>query len=36
MEIANIPVPIAALTYQKFIFLTVTQLAEVTAVKITV
>ena len=35
MEIANSPVPVAAVSYQKFIFLTVTQLAEVTTVKIT-
>ena len=33
MEIANIPVPAAAVSYQKFILLTVTQLAEVTTVK---
>jgi len=32
MEIANSPVPIAAVLYQKFIFLTMTHLAEVTAV----
>jgi hypothetical protein len=37
MEIANSPVPTAAALYQKFFFfLTVTQLAEVTAVKMTV
>ncbi len=36
MEIANSPVPITAVLYQKFIILTVTQLAEVTTVKITV
>ena len=36
MEIAYSPVPIAAVLYQKFIFLTVSQLAEVTTVKITV
>jgi len=36
MEIANSPVPVAAVLYQKFIFLTMTLLAEVTAVKITV
>ena len=35
MEIANSPVPIVAVSYQKFIFLTLTQLAEVTTVKIT-
>jgi hypothetical protein len=29
MEVANSPVFIAAVSYQKFIFLTVTQLAEV-------
>jgi hypothetical protein len=35
MEIANSSVPVAAVSYQKFsFFLTVTQLAEVTAVKI--
>jgi len=33
MEIANSLVPVAAVLYQKFIFLTVTQLAEVTTVK---
>ena len=33
MEIANSPVPVASVSYQKFIFVTVTQLAEVTAVK---
>jgi len=36
MEIANSPVPIAAVSYQKLIFLSMTHLAEVTAVKITV
>ena len=36
MEVANSPVPIAAVLYQKFIFLTVTQLTEGTRVKITV
>jgi len=36
MEIANTPVPIAAFSHQKFIFLTTTQLPEVTTVKITV
>jgi len=36
MEIANSPVPVAAVSYEKFIFLTMTQLAEVTTVKITV
>ena len=37
MEIANSPVPIAAVSYQKFFFfVTMTQLAEVTTVKITV
>jgi len=36
MEIADSLVPITAVSYQKFIFLTVTQLAEVTTVKITV
>jgi len=36
MEIANSPVPIAAVLYQKLIFLTVTQLAEFTTVKVTV
>jgi len=36
MEIADSLVPVAAVLYQKFVFLTVTQLAEVTAVKITV
>jgi len=36
MEIADIPVPTAAVLYQKCILLTVTQLAEVTTVKITV
>jgi len=36
MEIANSPVPIAAVSYYKFIFLSVTQLAEVTIVKVTV
>jgi len=36
MVIANSPVPVAAVSYQKFILLTVTQLAEVTTVKITV
>jgi len=36
MEIAYIPVPIAAGLYQKFIFVTVTQIADVTMVKITV
>jgi hypothetical protein len=34
MEIANSPVPIVAVFYQKFIFLPITQLAEVTAVKV--
>jgi len=33
MEIANSPVLIAAILYQKFIFVTMTQLAEVTTVK---
>jgi len=33
MEMANSPVPIAAVSYQKLIFLTVTQLAEVSTVK---
>ena len=36
MEMANSPVLIAAVSYQKLISLTVTQLADVTAVKITV
>jgi len=36
MEIGNSPVLITAVSYQKFIFLTVTQLAEVTTVKIIV
>jgi hypothetical protein len=36
MEIANIPVLTAAVSYQKFILLTLTQLAEFTRVKITV
>ena len=36
MEIANGPVPVAAVLYQKLIFVTVTQHAEVTTVKITV
>ena len=36
MEIANSPVPIAAVSYQKLNFLTMTQFAEVTTVKITV
>jgi len=36
MEIANIPVPTAAVSYQKFILLTMTELAQVTTVKITV
>ena len=36
MEIASSPVPIAAVSYYKFIFLSVTQLAEVTTVKVTV
>jgi hypothetical protein len=36
MEIANNPVPVAAVSYQKFIFLTITQLADVTTVKVTV
>jgi len=36
MEIANSLVPVAAVLYQKFIVLTVTQLAKVTTVKITV
>jgi hypothetical protein len=36
MEIANSLVPTAAVSYQKCILLTVTQLAEVTTVKITV
>ena len=35
MEIANSPVPVAAVSYCKLILLTVTQLAEVTTVKIT-
>ena len=34
MEIANIPVPIAAVLYQQFIFLTMTQLAGVSTVKV--
>ena len=33
MEIACSPVPVAAVSYQTFIFLTVTQFAEVTTVK---
>ena len=33
MEIANSHVPVAAVSYQKFIFVTMTQLAEVTTVK---
>jgi len=36
MEITNSPVPAAAVSYRKLIFLTMTQLAEVTTVKITV
>ena len=36
MEIANGPVPVAAVSYQKFIFFLMWQLAEVTAVKITI
>jgi hypothetical protein len=36
MEIANSPVPVAGVSYKKFIFLTVTQLTEGTRVKITV
>jgi len=36
MEIANSPVPVAAVLYQKFIFSTMTQLAEGTTVKMTV
>jgi hypothetical protein len=36
MGISNSPVPVAAVEYQKFIVLTVTQLAKVTTVKITV
>jgi hypothetical protein len=36
MEIANSPIPVVAVSYQKLIFLTVTQLAEVTTVNITV
>jgi hypothetical protein len=36
MEIANNLVPVVAVLYQKLIFLTVTQLAKVTTVKITV
>jgi len=36
MEIAHSPVLTAAISYQKFIFLTVIQLAEVTTVNITV
>jgi len=36
MEIANSLVPVAAVSYQKFIILTMTQLAEVITVKITV
>jgi len=36
MEIANSPVPVAAVSYQTFIFVTMTQLAEVTTVKIMV
>jgi len=32
MDIANSPVPVAAVLYKKFIFLIVTQLAEVTTV----
>ena len=36
MELACIPLPVAAVSYQKLILLTVTQLAEVTIVKITV
>jgi len=32
METTNSPVPIAAVSYQKFHFLTMTQLAEVTDV----
>jgi len=36
MEIANSPVPIAAVLYQKFIFLTMKKLAEFISVKMTV
>ena len=36
MEVANSLVPFTAGSYQKLIFLTMTQLAEVTTVKITV
>jgi hypothetical protein len=36
MEIANGPVPVAAVSYQKFSFLNVTRLAEVTTIKITI
>jgi len=36
MEIANSSVPVAAVLYKKFVFLTVTQLTEGTRVKITV
>jgi len=36
MEVENSPVSIVAVSYQKFIFLTMTQLAEVTTVKITI
>ena len=36
MEIANSSVPVAAVAYQKLIFLIMTQLAEDTTVKITV
>jgi len=34
MEIANCLVPVAAVSYQKFLFLTLTQLAELTTVKV--
>jgi len=34
MEIANSLVPVAAVSYQKFFFLTVTQLAKLTTVKV--
>jgi len=36
MEIANSLVPVAAVSYQKLIVLTVTQPAEVTTVEITI
>ena len=36
MEIANSPVPVTAVSYETFIFLAMTQFAEVITVKITV